>query len=280
MLIVKFSQMKKHLLIIPCFLLSATVSYTQTARSGLEISIGPAFPISQFASKHSNKYGSGLAANGQQVNVTYLYKLHRKFSLSASLYAQRNPLDRDALTSESGEQNTNTVSFYSSTVIIPFATPGGPATYGKNWVFEKHAWMAASLLLGGEGELPLSNNGNFSFIPKAMIGIIGVKSPKLEGRNVTDTSVSYASQNSVSAVGLSYLVRTGVSYHLKKNISIVMAIDYLGTNNITFKKVKSTLATAGSGNLGVPTYSESVTTRDARQTFQSVNINAGIRLSL
>jgi len=270
--------MKKKFFFTPGFLLVIIYSYSQEKENYFKVSAGPSFPFGNYSSKNLKNSKSGFAKTGQQVNISYTYKLTKKVGLTASLYAQRNPVDGKALARQFSEQDFAVpISFGNST------NTGAPqpftSVYYSNWRFDKHAWLAASFLAGAAVELPFNKNENLSFIANAMIGIIGVKSPELQGTSTTDTTNASVHQNSASAFGVTWLVRRGVKYTITKKISLVVAADYNATNNMVFKNIKSVVTTYQYNN-GLPSSSRLTTTGYARQILQSINLNAGIAFRL
>lgn len=271
--------MKKQIIYLLCFPLLSIYSYSQEKESYLDLSFGPSFPIGKYASKNLSDSKSGFAKTGQQVNVSYTYMLNKRFGLSASLYAQRNPVDYDALRNESSTNN-NPVPVFTDSLVSPTAPPIGITGFSKGWTFKKHAWLAASVLIGGIAELPLNTEENFSFIGKVMIGAIGIKSPELDGQYITDSSIARATQTSKSTFGFIYLVRAGMKYDITKKISLIVALDYVGTNEVTFKNIKATIAAAGQTSTGIPYASQAMRTGNVKQAMQAINLNAGIALKL
>jgi hypothetical protein len=97
----------------------------------------------------------------------------------ATFFGQRNPLNTKAL--EEKYANTpyhSLIVFGSTNPPFPNPQPPTPQVYYKNWEFEKGAWYAASVLVGGYTILPMNKDGKLSMTLKAGIGAAYVSSPQ------------------------------------------------------------------------------------------------------
>ena len=138
-----------------------------------------------------------------------------------------------------------------------------------------------SLLLGGYGQFPLSKKGRFSFIPKAMMGMIHVSAPKISGSSITDTASAYVEQSGAKAFGFTYSLSGGLKYNCGKTVFFLMNLAYMGTNKIRFKDITASITTT-KGVFGSPDYSVQQTgvAGEGRQTIGAVNLLIGIGLRL
>src|ERR1044072_2017671 len=97
--------MPKRLPLILFLSFIAFGSYSQ--KSTLTLSLGPSFPVGDFAAKNIDNKQAGFASVGEQVNISFDYKVGKHISLSAMLYGQRNGLNRKAM-----ESNLSQRKFY------------------------------------------------------------------------------------------------------------------------------------------------------------------------
>lgn len=160
---------KAPLLLI--LLLAFLNGYSQKQQGGyLELTIGPTFPIGNYASKNSNNAGSGFARMGEGLHLSYLHPLKKSFGITAGLYLQRNPLNTKSL--EEAFANRKFYLIYAGPLPPPSPAQRPYKTYG-NWKVEKHSWFSASLLAGLYQQL-LPGDKNVQLTAKAMAGAIDV----------------------------------------------------------------------------------------------------------
>ncbi|MGC4034909.1 MAG: hypothetical protein QM764_03035 [Chitinophagaceae bacterium] len=273
----------KKIVLSAVFSLFVTIILFAQKKNSLEFSFGPSFAVGAFGGRNLDNPKSGYAGAGQQVNVGYTYKLTKKFGLSALLYAQRNLINRNKLNDHFSGTNMGANFVFGTTTTVISTQPMNPPppVYYTNWSIEKKAWLAASLLVGGTADLPFHETGKLSFIANGMIGLIAIKSPKIEATSETDTSATHFSQTSKSGFGFAYLLRAGLKYKLNSRIALQVAVDYMASSPVTFKKVQATETTVTmTTGSSFPTYSQATQTADAKQSLQAINLNAGIVLQL
>jgi hypothetical protein len=268
-------EMAKRLLFISFLSLILFSCYSQ--KSSLTLSVGPSFPVGAYAGKNLDNEHAGFAGIGEQVNISFDYKPGKYFGFSATLYGQRNGLNAKAMERDLSQRRYS-IGFFTW---YPGAPPPTTVTYVTypNWKINKSAWMMGSALVGVSAELPCNKSGNLSFVAKIMAGVVYVSSPKLFGKSVTDTAQAQIEQTSESALGISYLTRAGLKYHLNKKWILVAGVDYFSTGRLTFDDVKATLTSAKTTG-GLPQSSQSMQTGDARQTISTINLNVGVGLRL
>src|SRR5687768_8132734 len=135
-------------------------------------------------------------------------------------------------------------------------------------------------MAGGYGEFS-SPSSTISFTTKGLVGVIYAKSPPLSGSSTTDTAAAHLEQSSSSAFGFAYLLSAGTRYPVGKRISLLLNLEYLGTNNIKFddltQKITTIKASPGGPNSSI---SQAVTSGYSKQTIGSLNVNIGIGLAL
>jgi hypothetical protein len=221
---------------------------------------------------------AGLAKAGETVSISFYSKRKKQFGFTVAMQAQRNPLNTRAL--ENGLSQAKFRQF------VVFASDGNTAppppsyTTYPNWKFDKHAWFAASLLAGYYAEFAF-HNSSLSFIFKGMIGGLYASSPKVNGKSITDTATASYKQDSKSGIGFTSLVSGGIKYQLSKKLSLYGELEYEGTNDIKFKKIKAVLFTTH-GSPGSPNYSvsQAIVTANGKQKITNINFRIGIGLRL
>ena len=230
----------------------------QTADKGyFSLSIGPSFPIGDYASKDVSSPSSGIAKTGQVINFSYERVLGKQLGIAATLHGQRNPIDVE--TFEKFLANTGF----------------------SNWKIDKAAWVSGSVLFGLYGQFPVKASTNIAFTTRGMLGVVYAKSPELNGTSTSSTSSALIEQTSVSAFGLSYLLNTGIKYSLNKKISLLGEVEFFGTPELKFKDVKATFRSATFAPGGFPiSVQEQTSTTDGKQTISSINLNFGIAIKL
>ncbi len=268
--------MKKAGFLVTLTILSSLTVFCQSTRRGLlEIAVGPTFPVGNFAKKDIGP-SSGHAKAGQFASVSYSYLLGKRFGLTGTLLAQRNPINARAMGSSFGQLKIFDGIYSPSLPVQP--NQSLYITY-HNWQVEKGSWLMGTLLAGGYGLFPLSGDNKISLTTKAMIGVMYVKSPDVEAKTVTDTSIVQLQQGSKSSFGLAYLVSVGTKYNCTKRISLLVSLDFLGTPQMKFEDVRRTISTAEL-SAGLPAYSMQQTTAHQKQSIGSINARVGIGLAL
>ena len=268
--------MKKLLLIILVFSYPSIKLFCQSNKGTLSLSIGPSFPLGNYAKTDQANNLSGYSKAGESINISFNYKLNNGVVFEAMLYGERNGLNTKAFANQFSEAG--------------FFTFYGDPRYYSNWTIDKKSWNVESLLLGVTRHWPIGKpNGRISILAKTLLGLAYVQSPELNANSKTDTSYVILHQNNASAIGTSFLLSAGVEYRLSKKIGIVFSCDYFGTTQILFKNITEGIA-ATNGGLRVPKiYSlpnsestpiaESITD-NSKQTIISINIKLGICFTL
>jgi len=271
--------MKKILLAF--FLCSTQVSFvlSQTIKDGGSISllVGPAFPTGKFSSTDLYDKSSGFAKIGESALISYSNLLSKEWGISVDILGQRNPLNTSAF-----ENTFSQLKLYQGFSLGPDRNNPPPVAYSvySNWKFEKKAWLFGALLLGGNGQFAVGNSTKFQLLAKTSLGMVYVKLPGLNGSSITDTATAHIEQSKSSGFGFIYSISGGLNYYLNKSVFLSSALKYVGTNEITFKDVKTTLTTIkASGSLGY-SIQQSVTTSDGRQMMSSINLSVGVGIKL
>ena len=248
----------------------------QSTRKGLlELSAGPTFPVGNFAKKDIDP-SSGHAKAGQFASVSYSHLLGKRFGLTGMLHAQRNPIAAGAMASSFEQLKVWELIYGSSLSLQPNQPPY--RTY-NDWQVEKGSWLLGTLLAGGYGLFPLSGDNKISLTTKAVIGVMYTKSPNVEARTVTNTSIVQLQQGSQSAFGPAYLLSVGTKYNCTKRISLLISFEFLGAPRIKYDNVKRIVSTAEMSG-GLPSYSMQQTTAHQKQPIGSLSARVGIGLAL
>ena len=271
--------MKQIILSLAIVLFCFPCSYSQNNQGNIAISVGPSFPIGDFASKDIKDNASGLAKTGAAVTISYSRLSGKQLGISVDLHGQQNPLNISSMEKSFSETGISQGFWTVSDPNQPI--PPGPYSVYPNWKFKKRSWLMGSLLLGGYGQFPLTQKGSISFIPKAMIGVIHVSAPRISGSSITDTATAYIEQSGSKAFGFTYSLSGGLKYDCGKKIFFLMNLGYTGTNNIRFKDITASITTT-KGVFGSPDYSvqQAVVTGEGRQTISALNLLVGLGLRL
>jgi hypothetical protein len=270
--------MKKLQLIISLLLLIKLFSYGQTHKNStqLNVSIGPAFPIGQFANGDIYKKKAGFASTGAILNVSCLAPTKKRIGFVASFYGQINPVSRKNLERSFANFQFGSVVAWNGSGTPP--TPQG-TTY-PNWKFRASSWEIGSLMAGGYAESKIKSE-KVKLISKASLGFIYAMSPKIEGSSITDTATAYFAQSSESGFGFSFLIEELLRFKVNNKINFLVGAEYLGTHKIKFKDVVTKTYTVKYPNdPGRMVVTQGIFTSDSRQKISSINIIVGICLKL
>ena len=254
--------MKKPLAL--CLALFTIVFHVAAQTKGtLSLSLGPAIPVGEFASKNGFAPSSGLANVGGLADLTYQRPFnHSRFGWMATLRGRFNYVDKNG-------------------TIAPFAAQFP----GYEWSVNASHWIAASALVGGYYQVPLTPK--LSFTANIELGVAEAWSPKQSLSGVHDSAgygavaAVYANLRSVSATAFTGLAGLGIRYQWRRRWALQARVDYTylkPTFNIT-----ATLETAQrfvDPNFPTLVSGSSVTyssiTRNYTQAMPSVNVIVGV----
>jgi len=275
--------MKRRWIGLGFFFLLYLSGYSQVDndKGFISVALGPSFPLGDYASKDLENVYAGYAGIGEFVNISYSRLIGKYFGFSAALHGQRNPLNTRELEKDFSTLKINTGGIWAGPT--PFPPPTLPFTYTvyPDWKFEKDAWLSGSLLLGGYGQFPFQKRNNISFIEKAMLGVIYVSSPGLNGSSITDTATAHVEQKGSTGFGMAWSLYGGLKFDKGKILFLSASLECSGSNKIKFKDIKSTITTT-KGSPGSPGYSaqQTTVTVDGKQNINSLNFYIGIGLRL
>lgn len=203
--------MKRILLYIALFLSLST--FSQSTRQYFGISIGPSFPLSDFAKTDLKDSTSGFAKTGLNLKLHYSYRITHNFGIQAHFVYNSNNLDNEAVNREANEAKPT----YS------FSTES------------KQAWSSGGVYVGPFLRFPFTDN--FSWEIRGLIGISGGYSPQftIRGTNTEtgDKTEYYREFSRTFGLGLS--AGTGFKYRIN-NYLVLLNADYY-YSDLTFKEV-------------------------------------------
>lgn len=188
---------------------------TSNPKSFIGISIGPSFPVGDFANKNAYDVNSGLASIGGFLNINYGYKFSDNFGVIAILRGSIHGVD-------------------SQTLKNSYSLPDGS---GGSLSFEAGTWKSGGLLVGLFQGFPLNDSKNLVFELKGALGVQRTSSPSLKIRgNIPGFNTFEGKQESISATSFAYLLGVGFNYGLGNNLTLKFHGDY-SSSNPNFKNV-------------------------------------------
>jgi len=256
-------------------------SYGQSVKDNgqLIFSIGPSFPLGQYANKNITGEKSGIASTGGVFNISYQSPLNNKIGFSASLLGQINPIDRHSMAKSFSQFGFPSYFGWAGTSMPPSPQPMPTIKY-PNWSFKRSSWKLASLLMGGYSEFK-TRSKKINITAKAIVGLAYAFSPKIDGTSITDTSYMHVTQSSESGLGIGYSIHAGLKFKLNAKLSFITGIEYLGTSNITFKNVVARITVIKHPNdPATMSASQMQLTANGKQEISSINAFAGIAMEL
>jgi len=284
--------MRKQSLFFFAFILPLLYCKAQSFndKNFLSLSIGPSFPVGDYAKTNVNNNLAGFAKTGEQVELSFEHKLSKHFGLAVMLHGQRNTINTTAMSEEFSQLKFYTAYFTGTTGYPTIPPPPVTSSYYTypNWKFDAKSWLTGSLLIGAAGDFPIDTKTNKLFITaKAMAGASYVSAPSMHGKSITDSTLAEVSQNGATAFAFSYLISGGLKYKLTQKLRLLFNVNYFGTSQAKFKNVTETLATAKGFTVpNVYTFpnAQSISSYSAtgieRQSVSTIGLNVGIGLSL
>jgi hypothetical protein len=278
--------MKKHILLITVFAFAILSCQSQDNNGNLFfVSAGPSVPIGGFSKKDLENNNAGFAKTGEAINLLFLHKISKKFSITADLYGQRN-----AVSVKSLGQQFSTAKFYNGQFYAtygpgvpppPVITPSEVIRF-PDWKFDKKSWLCAGILIGGSSEFLINKTNNqLSFILRALAGITYVSSPGINGTGINDSITGFVNQSKSAGFGFSYKFSGCFKYAIDKKNCLLFTLDYLGSEKIKFKNVSNSFtgiftkqSTTGENAWQIKT------TGTTSQSITTINFNFGIGIKI
>ena len=186
--------MKNFLTLMVILLLNTFTSFSQD-KGYIALSLGPSFPLGEFASKDMDNESAGFAKPGGK-NV----------GVSALLRGQANKTDAQAMANEIAGK-------------IPF---------DMNVRVESETWSVGALMVGGYGSFPVDKK--ISIESRLMIGFLSATLPKVTFDLSTTEEAAWVKRSSSKGTSFAYLIGAGIKYDAGKRVCVLANLDYLGAN--------------------------------------------------
>lgn len=259
--------MKRPLLTI---LLSLwAVSAFSQQLNAIALSIGPAFPVGEFANKDPHSPASGLAQPGFLLDISYYYKTpNSNFGLTASLRARVNSM--------------------SSKAFLQLFMEKYP---GYNWSVDKKPWKAAAAMVGAYHHAQVAKRLEIEEalmfgVAEALLPNTTVTGLKDSGTSQTVEALLQATTKEKYATTFSALLKIGGVRQLTNRLSLVASLDFWYLKP-TFTNLTQTIIMASGfpvpGNYSL-SYATSVTynqsTMNYIQAMSSIDLSVGLALQL
>lgn len=236
-------------------LCNATMLFAQDGRRRLTLSVAPAFPLGKWAEKGESIATAGYASSGQSFHLRYTFDFSTKWGWFAMLKGQRNELNTDKLS------NYHNTSF-----------PVDGELMGS-WSFKKKNWMTATAMGGFYRILPAGNRS--VFLPELGLGLIYAKLPDFLGTAQEGNRNTSLTRKGKHGVGLAYSVGLNARHRLNEKYDIFSSLAYFGSSAVSFSDIRTTWFYANS-----TTMAQTITTKDHRQIFASLNLYIGVGMRL
>lgn len=200
-------------IIFLALIFSSFAVFSQSTRQYLGLSVGPSFPMSDFAKTNINDSASGFAKTGVNLKFTYAYRIAHNFGIQAQFVYNTNNLNLTAFNSEANKLLTN----YSFSTI------------------SKSPWSSGGLYAGPFVRFILAENLVWEI--KGLIGLSGAYSPQftINGTELTTGEKTQYYREFAKTFGFGLTAGTGFNYRIK-NYLVLLNADYY-YSNLTFKEV-------------------------------------------
>jgi hypothetical protein len=269
----------RNLLSVAIALLVSFSSFSQKNNKYFSVVTGASLPIGDFGNDDITDEKAGVAKLGQAGSISYVQLTGKEFGFAITIQGQRNPLDTKAAERKFSELNFNQGLFFVGTAPNQ-PPPSSPPVRYPNWKFQKRSWLSGALLMGGYGEFVSTGSQGFSIITKLLVGPVYAESPEISGTSITDTATAKYEQTSSSSFGLAYLLSGGIKLHINKRLYFLTSLEYMGTNRMKYDDIEATLTTTkGSPGPGF-VISQYKVTGSSKQTISTINLVAGIAITL
>jgi opacity protein-like surface antigen len=232
--------MKNFLTLMVILLLNTFTSFSQD-KGYIALSLGPSFPLGEFASKDMDNESAGFAKPGAIFDLSFGYKLGKNVGVTALLRGQSNKLDGNAISNEMSKQLPDDVSEQTKV----------------------GSWAIGAFLAGVYSSIPVAKQVTFE--TRLMMGVLSVKAPEILIDLTGPGGTAWVKQKSASTTAFAYLAGIGIKYDAGKRVAVLANIDYLGAKP-QFDNVEITTNLLDLQN----------ETNDYTQDFGSINVSFGI----
>lgn len=165
------------------------------------VSLGAAFPMSDYANTDLFEAGSGFAKTGPNLNISFAYKLYNDFGIAVLLTGSSNPVNTDEIAHEASQ-----IEIYKD----------------KDIKISSENSKTAGLLTGAYAIFPLSHK--FYFDIRLLIGPYYVYSPEYI---LTSTDISQlVFKDKYSVVTLGFNLGVGLKYKINTKMYLLGNYDY------------------------------------------------------
>ncbi|WP_316803410.1 outer membrane beta-barrel protein [Pedobacter nototheniae] len=217
---------------------------TTNQKSFIGISVGPSFPVGDFANKSVSNENSGLATTGGFLNLNYGYRFSNNFGAIAILRGSIYGVDSQSLKNN-------------------YSLPDGS---GGSISFDAGTWKTGAVMVGLFQGISLGTNKDFVLEARGAIGVQRTSSPSLKIKgSITGFGTFEGEQKSVSATAFAYLVGLGLNYGLGNNLSLKLHGDYSGSNP-KFQDITASSYAAG-------------TKITSKQNINTIDVGVGLALN-
>jgi hypothetical protein len=199
--------MKRLALLVLASLFLQGLIAQSSKKQYMGLSIGPSFPLSDFAKSDINDSTSGFAKTGVALDFTYAYRVSHNFGIQFVVNYSGNKLDNQKYEQELHKANPD------------FAVQ----------VESNQNWSSGGLFGGPYLRFPI---GDFSVDIRGLIGYYGSYSPQA---TIYATKIDNASQKSTYTrqssrdFGFGYLLGAGLKYRVS-NYYVTVFADYIGAD--------------------------------------------------
>jgi hypothetical protein len=228
--------------------------FAQEASKRLTLSVAPALPLGDWASKNASIDQAGYAASGQSFTLRYSNDFSKNWGWYLMVKGQRNQLKAEKLED-----------YYSKQSLW--------GTQVNNWTFKKKNWMTATAMSGIYRIIPTGKRS--LFLPELGLGLIYAKLPDFLGTANEQNKLAAVTRKGKHGVGLAYSLGLSTRHPLNEKWNLFSSLAYFGSSRVKFTDVQTTHAYAD----GVSAFQATVT-RDHRQVFSSVNLYIGASMRL
>lgn len=167
--------------------------FGQNEKGYVGVSVGPSFPLRDFADNNINNINAGFAKTGVNINAFVVFKPLEKLGIVTQIRVQNNPVNIGQLNRQLRAQYTDK---------------------GAN------GWRVDGFMLGILGSFFLPDI-NITFGPKAIIGIVDTSTPSFYS--------NYSKVSSLSVFSIAALIGAGLRYGINDKTSFLINTDFLYT---------------------------------------------------
>lgn len=163
--------------------------YGQNEKGYVGVSVGPSFPLRDFADKNINNNNAGFAKTGVNINAFVVFKPLKELGIITLIRVQNNPIDFGELNRQLGTQ---------------FSDKGA------------NGWRVDGFMLGALGSFGFIDVVVFE--PKLMIGIMNTSTPSFKSNNTMYFSLSEYSLAGIIGAGFRFRINDKTSFLINADL--------------------------------------------------------------